>query len=874
MYQYRRDSGGTPSRPSQASSDASTIQALSTQQQDSFVSSEHKKDRLRTSSTQSPSRSASGRTEKCEIFRKSGKLIADCSRRNLVVVPWNLPREITDLKLTDNKLTNLSAGNFSRYHHLRSLDLRYNSITLLFANMFKGLPELKSLCLKGNNIDVRSCPHLCSDKPFQHVPHIVSLNIKLRAHSQPYTSLDGCLENLTKLESLHMTIKDGFILGPSFRNLTKLVNLDFSWSTKLRVIKEDFFAALQSLTVRELNLAHCNLSYIHPKAFGVLQQLKVLNLNGNINFGLTRACQSLSGLRGSKLQELFISSIVNIQLHDSIIVSASTFKNLQHINLTVLHIDWNSIVKIEEAALNYLPRSLRRWTLRKNKISEPSSFLKPLLRLTELEHLDAKDQSAYFPRNGDYSNPAVMPKNKSVTIRIPPKLKFVRFSFGKSFPFPAKRVNFLNSSLKELHLDNNNLRSFSVFISGLERVEILNLGYNGMVPIPGVFDEFTGLKHLELYNNYFGVTLKNDLKGEFFRKLRNLEVLGLRNNGIYNLAINTFQNNYKLKQIILKENKLSKFHCRIGHLKNLNQLDLRKNSLPYLDRYTSEDLQTIARHHKIKILLETNPFICSCESLTFLKWTISTPVNISLVDIDRSTCLYHNRTTRLSFRQRQRIVRELEILCASYSGLITVVSLFILASVLIVAVGLVYRYRWKLRYIYHNRLLTTFLRRRPQERHGYIPLSGNDAEERWDLMVAYADEERWFVTSNMLPVLEGEHGLKVYIRDRDSIAGLEIATNITRAVNMSTLTLLMLTRHFLQNKWCNYEFQMSRMEGIVRRQNVMIFVVCEDIPTAEMSVDVLRAMKTGQTIDLPGQTDSQKDMEAFWCMLLQQTQRH
>ncbi|XP_064606231.1 toll-like receptor 4 [Liolophura sinensis] len=814
---------------------------------------------------------------KCCVLHKAESSIADCSNQRRRDVPLHLPANITLLNMSRNILSVLPTEAFRRYPNLTILDLSKNVISEIAGGSFLGLSHLKLLDLARNRLNFNNCSRLCCNSPFAHLSGLSTLNVSVNLYHLLPSSLDECMRGLNHLEYLSITFTSEGRFGPGFRNMTSLKILDLSLSYKLTFVKNDFFRNLQTLKLKNLSLARCNLSFIDPDALGTLPYLEVLDLSNNEYLGLNNASYALKSLRNSSLKVLSISRLVDPTKRDTIIVTPSIFKNIAHTNLTELNMDYNSIAKIEPTALETLPQSLKILSVRKNKLADQYNFLRPLLRLVNLEYLNAEDQKAYTPPKrldlglvtSDDGESAVN-KVKNITIPVPPKLTFLKFTNGNPFRFGGKHVTFVNSTIRKLYLNGNQLRKFFVWIKGLDTVEIMDLSYNQLMIRPGFFDGFTSLRYLYLFDNKLNSTLAGRNAGEIFKKNYNLISLRLGKNDILKLWYKVFQNNSMLENLSLDGNKLTRLGSRIGHLKRLVSLDLSKNAFAYLDTSEINDLEMIARNRPIKVNLAQNPLVCSCESLPFLKWASSLQENITLDKFNSMSCLAPNGTVQFHLSDLKNIVRELDVRCASYVGLMISLSLALLTTVLVVSGGLMYRFRWRLRYIYHIHVLRKFLNSsRPHARYGYRPINGCEPDSVHDIFVAYADEDMHFVTGDMLHELETKEHLTMYIRDRDSMPGLEIATNITRAVRYSSVTLLLLSRPFLRNHWCNYEFQMALVESTKRREQVLLYLMYEDIPSSAMPDDLLAAMKTGKLIEKPSEATDGSYNDTFWAMLVQ-----
>jgi class 3 adenylate cyclase len=185
--------------------------------------------------------------------------------------------------------------------------------------------------------------------------------------------------------------------------------------------------------------------------------------------------------------------------------------------------------------------------------------------------------------------------------------------------------NFPN--LKELYLQNNELKLLPSHIKNLKKLEILNLDSNNITNLPQELGELTNLQELRLNNNKLKslpASLKNlqnlknfslsfnlfnhlpselgELKNlqnldvsfnklsdipDSFANLTNLQNFNLRNNKIslWNEALNQM---ISLKKLDISENILTNISPEIFKLKNLQQLYLTKNQIHHLPAKLSE----------------------------------------------------------------------------------------------------------------------------------------------------------------------------------------------------------------------------------------------------------------------------------------------
>lgn len=118
----------------------------------------------------------------CEV--QDGK--ADCSHLSLTAVPPNLPRNITSLDLSHNRLVGIPPVSLKLYPDLVHLDVGFNSITKLDEGWCQTLPLLQTLNVQHNEV------HLLKKDDLNHCTKLIQLNVasnRLKLQGEPFTAL-------------------------------------------------------------------------------------------------------------------------------------------------------------------------------------------------------------------------------------------------------------------------------------------------------------------------------------------------------------------------------------------------------------------------------------------------------------------------------------------------------------------------------------------------------------------------------------------------------------------------------------------------------------------------------------------------------------
>uniref|UniRef100_A0A8W8P481 TIR domain-containing protein n=1 Tax=Magallana gigas TaxID=29159 RepID=A0A8W8P481_MAGGI len=326
-----------------------------------------------------------------------------------------------------------------------------------------------------------------------------------------------------------------------------------------------------------------------------------------------------------------------------------------------------------------------------------------------------------------------------------------------------------------------------------------------------VFADCSNLKlqSAPLFNdeNVLGKVLEDDNSGNTFRNLVKLTTLNLRSNRIFRLPPAIFRNLNQLETLVISDNSLSEFSVPIGNMQRLKRLDLSNNQLLFLDEKTRNAIDSLSRK---KIL----------------------HVNVTGID---------------------NLVQVMEKHCVSYIVTIVILTSLIFITLTTIFGRILYRYRWKLRYMYYVA--------REKYRDNVENLDGTTGSSfHFDAFVSYAEKDRRFVIK-LVKQLEKEHNLKLCIHHRDFIPGTGIAENITNAIHNSRRTVTIMTSHFLDSYWCMFELNMARMEAIYSRngENILILVVLEKLAIANLPFSFIDLIESNSYQEFPENGDDSEE---------------
>ena len=402
----------------------------------------------------------------------------------------------------------------------------------------------------------------------------------------------------------------------------------------------------------------------------------------------------------------------------------------------------------------------------------------------------------------------------------------------------------------------NVISTFNTPLFQLKSLKHLNISNNYASAVqPHVFTAAPNLTSLDASNNFLGKALSADINGLIFKPLQHVKVLNLSGNLITSAP--GLDDLNSLTTLNLASNSISEVPRSFATLKALTDLDLRQNTLSTLPLELLQQMDKTAQktHQNMSIDLSNNLLEISCENINFLEWIIKHPN--SLKNLDSYNYRINTNATVLKLADLERRVESLTKKCKSYSAVIIISTIIIIGFVFILFAGLIYRYRWRLRYLFYMA---------KARYRGYDKIPDTPTEYKYDAFVSYAEEDYLFIKDEIIVELEENHGLELCLHQRNFLPGDYIAENILQAIKNSRMMVIVLTDQFLKSKWCTYEYNMARMESIYSRngENFVVYIMYEDIDNKFLSPDLIETLDSETFLKYP-QDDNEKPY--FWEML-------
>ncbi|XP_060589565.1 toll-like receptor 4 [Ruditapes philippinarum] len=807
----------------------------------------------------------------CDITENVEEYLADCSYRNLTLtglhyaLPPNKTYKITGLNLIGNSIKRLSNMSWGEYTSLRYLSLANNGIEVLEEGDFNNLSGLELLDLSLNRIR-----YTCiSEQVFTVLTNLQYLDLKQNLTDiwQNETYPIG-LSNLRHLKFLMIDGLDNGTL-PKMKNLSELYLSGEYGRCNITNLTSGYFSNVQN--VQHLFMSNCSIKQIVNGTFRNMSILSSLDLARNIQLGLKSMANITFGLdvHGS-IKRLNLNSLYDYCNYDYCEhLEEKDFKYLFNTSIEMLLLEKNHLVRMTEAAVDLFPESLRYMSISDNMLLY-GKYVKDLMTKHTTHNL------VYVDTSKMYKTHISLPKASSVMYEIIATELHDEDGVAKQY-WPEKSQSFTslyNAMLTRLRISddfadiwntmrkNNISNGIGTANTSLQfakadkqapwksKLEYLDLSDN----LPGViemaveiFNSTPNITFLNVSNNYLGYPLLEIHKSTaLFESAQKLRTLDLSNNGIgASLHSDVFANLSQLQYLYLSNNKLTNISFEISHLKELKYLDLSFNHLEEVCKKARRSLDNIK---DVTLNLQYNSMKCTCRNIKFVKWLEENKNKIK--NLYDTNCTLENDTSvplgELDFHQFY-----FECSPPAYYNIILATSLSILAFVITVTCGLVYRFKWNLRYLYY---MTKF-----KLVGGYQPI--DDREYDKDVFVSYANEDRMFVHQHVVKELETNGNISLLVHDRDFRAGEFVADNIMRAITSTRRTLVVLTEAYIGSKWCMYELNMATMEAADTDRNVLCVILKEDIPVKYLPIEIINILKKKTYMEYPTE---EEHMALFW----------
>ncbi|CAC5395041.1 unnamed protein product [Mytilus coruscus] len=516
----------------------------------------------------------------------------------------------------------------------------------------------------------------------------------------------GNLKHL-KLNNNNLT---GEMPNKTFEYMTCLADLDLSFN-KLERINLQTFVGLQNLQNLQLNDNKLNYYIINfPKgSFKPLESLTRLSIHKNNflswEYSTVFPDRTISDLTMLEILELDVSSGLD---HKPILGKGfSSLKNLHLLNVsscTVFTLENDTFMytpNLTDVYINYC--SLRVY-------SKGHEVFSKLMNLKVLQLNASNQPHPWIEENILFALISGLSETPIEILKMSYLLNLIN---SPSLSIIINKISILlnKAPIKELDFTKNenvHVSQMDIPVQVPSSIRILDLSANSLKVIKLNVKQVI---FLNLEDNSLGNYLANN---SLMMEESSLEYISLSNNSIYKLHTTIFIGQKFLRVIDLRLNFLKDINFDMNSLVDLENLNLKNNKIKYLSDQSIKKLDKVFKNNgNAKIDLSNNPLRCNCFTLPFLNWMRNEHKHFN--NFMNYRCEYENGSFSLP-NSFEDVILHLQRDCTNHSYLIISVSFVVLAFIAVLSAAIIYRHRWKLRYLFYTAKLKYTSHRNMEEK--------------------------------------------------------------------------------------------------------------------------------------------------------------
>ncbi|KAK2588805.1 hypothetical protein KPH14_001680 [Odynerus spinipes] len=719
----------------------------------------------------------------------------DMNTNKLTTLPANVFTKLQKLQvvyLFGNNFSSLPEGLFNGNTELRVVKLHNNkrNLTTLPDNFFANLTKLETVVLRRNGL--RTLP----ENIFWGAKSLINLSLD----SNFFVTLPkNIFKDLKNLEMLDLNFNDIEMLPDGiFAAMNKLVKLNLS-KNRLLSISEHLFRSLKSL--KELNMENNRLQTINSKAFSFMPELRIAKFSHNeLTLSPTTNYKDHYGNRSpfsycSSLEELHLSNNKISEIYGDWMIIL--------MKLRVLDLRHNDIPFISMMDLQFFSNNIRV-DLSYNKISQVQLNSAELITQNQTKPRNVIILIEYNPLTCDcnlydlllYLDGRMHPYVQNYVHIIPGNLTCNSPSWLSGLEITQLKSKTLKCIEEEhLYIKSKCPESCTCWIRPEDTTRIIDCSYKNLTEISV---SKTDVNNISPVKNYH---IELNLTGNALKEMPSTELLGSQYVTVLDLSHNNITH-IPLEK--LPEN------VQILKLDNNNIFTVNSEVLEYLKNSTSLK----------KLTLHNNPWRCDCDDKDLLNF-----VQLKLADLPdlwKVTCAGMDNT------MSEMTINEF---CPVDTVMIVGISMAIALTGLFIGglIALYYRYQREIKvWLYAHQCCLWF-----------VTEDELDKEKIYDAFISYSHKDEDFVVNELVPKLEsGPKPYKLCLHFRDWLAGEWIPTQITRSVEQSRRTIVIVSPNFLESVWGAMEFRAAHRQAMSEGRARVILILYGDIgPTDNLDAE-------------------------------------
>ncbi|KAA8591932.1 hypothetical protein FQN60_017306 [Etheostoma spectabile] len=741
----------------------------------------------------------------CRIYN-SGRS-ADCLGKQLNSIPWrHFPSTLEKIDLSYNELQAVRADDVLHLPRLLVLKLRYNNISHIDNDAFKNNKRLEYLDIFNNSLQEIPATAL---KPLLNLKTLYMSNNLYR-----HATLAHSFSKFVKLQVLSMG-------GPLVKGLKK---------TDFQPLKN---IGLQAFAIK----CSSNLSYYEPGSLEVIQTKEM---------GFDMAIDQRPSALPHMLRDLANKTFSAIQFRN--LFEFMYYMGEEDIFQGLKYITVNELV-FHRGKFN---ENLLRMALMNLQVT-------PIKRL-RLQYI---------------SNPDILRFDWRFTWLNKIKELSIQHVYFNSVPCDAWVEM---AGVEVLDVSNNRLLNEFIFnqrcdyrgvMPNLHTFKISTNDVTSLKDLSSLTREFQQLQELDFSNNKLGsaensqncVWQKNITRviahrNQFVREALSclpttVHYLDLSYCELDQLDMEYFEKTINLKELLLSGNKI-KFIPSKWKSPSLQSLALDGNSFGLISKASFQDMPQLSQ-----LRAGNNPYHCTCELHAFVQDTLSKG-KVNLTDWPSNYRCYHPEALLNTV-----ISKFLPGQVACDIRLVIIICVVTTAAVILILMLICYIFDlpWYTK--------ATYQIIRAKYRAHKEKAAGETGTFTYHAFISYSHSDADWVRDQLLPCLESnKNSYRLCIHERDFMPGRWIIDNIIDNIENSRKVIFVLSRHFVNSEWCNYELYFAQQRAVGKTFNDVILVVKEPIDPSSLPSKYCKLKKMLSTktyLEWPQQVSQQS---FFWAQLV------
>ncbi|KAI1886036.1 hypothetical protein AGOR_G00209900 [Albula goreensis] len=399
--------------------------------------------------------------------------------------------------------------------------------------------------------------------------------------------------------------------------------------------------------------------------------------------------------------------------------------------------------------------------------------------------------------------------------------------------------------LRFFNLSTNQLSSLSDLASLLgefRQLEVLDISYNQLGSKDSVCTWKSNITKMILHHNNFVSSTLSCLP-------TTMEYLDLSNCNLDQLDMDYFSRSTNLKELLLSGNKI-KFIPSGWSNPTLLSLTLDGNSFGIISLASFKYMPRLSR-----LRAGNNPYHCTCDLHNFIQETTAKG-KVNITDWPDNYKCYHPEVLLNTW-----VSKFFPGHVACDIRLVIIISVVTTAAFMLAVMVLCYIFNipWYTKATYQ---ILRAKYRAHKEGAGVLQ------NYTYHAFISYSHSDADWVRDKLLPCLENSKPpYNLCIHERDFMPGKWIIDNIIENMENSRKVIFVLSQHFVNSEWCNYELYFAHQRAIGKTFNDVILVVKEPIDPDSLPNKYCKLKKMLSTKTYLEWPHEAKQQVFFWAQL-------